>query len=186
MSKKRKRPKRATPLLQRIPEWGQIPWTTEELGAALDRAAQLHNTPHDDWNRRERGVTFQEPDGSQSRIVFNPDKMENQIMHWLHDQWRAQGLAPETVMAHSWRFFEVMGFLSAHSARLRAEGLVGEDPSDPDCVGLSHGLVQALAESPYEGVSLDRASGDPVPTFHPDRIIAVALRLDDADGDGAV
>ncbi len=166
-----------------IPEWGRIPWSLDELGATLARAAELHEIPHDDWDRAERGVTMREADGSTSRIVFNPDRLENQIMHWLHSRWHDQGLDEQTRMAHSWRLFEALAFLSTNKDRLLLEGLVMTDPDQPERAGISSGLVRALAESPYEGVKLDFGTGDPVPTFHIDRVIEMAQRFDDVSED---
>ena len=158
---------------------GEIPWSLKELGAAFAHAAVLHETPHDDWDRRPVGGG-----DSVSQIVFNPDLMDDQLMQWLMDKFKVQGLTHEEKMSHAWRFMEAQVFLKGNVARLRLETLLGDDPSDSDCTNISNGLIEALATARYEGVRLTGPEGEPAQTFHLDRIISEANRLDPADGSG--
>jgi len=145
-------------------------------------AAALHNTPHDDWNRQEAGVSIANDDGSVSRVVFNPDIMLNQVMQWLMARFRKQGLSDETKMSHAWRFMEVQAFLADHAAALRREGLVRDDATEPDCASISSALMEVLATAKYEGVRLHGPAREPVPSFHVDRVIAEAKKRDSDAG----
>jgi hypothetical protein len=162
---------------------GEIPWSLDDLGAAFERAAALHNTPHDDWERKEVGVSIADEGGSVSRLVFNPDIMLNQIMQWLMVRFQKQGLSRETKMSHAWRFMEIQALLADHDAVLRREGLVKDDPTEPDCASISSALMEVLATARYEGVRLQGPEREPVPAFHLDRVIAEAKKRD-SDGGG--
>ena len=85
MAKKKKTPSAAPSMLPNVQSMltGDIPWSADELGEVLDHASKLHNTPHDDWDRREKGINLVADDGSVSRVVFNPDMMPNQVMDFL-------------------------------------------------------------------------------------------------------
>ena len=167
----------------RIPT-GEIPWSREEMGEALSRAATLHMTPHDDWDRRQKGLDLVDDDGSVSRIIFNPDMMPNQIMDFIIARQRAKGASEEVMMSHMWRFMESMAFLKQNDARLRESELIIDDPNDPDAAMISEALIEVLATARYEGVSLQGRDGDPVRTFHVERVIAEAKRLDESDDAG--
>jgi hypothetical protein len=156
---------------------GEIPWSADELGAVLDHAVELHHTPHDDWNRREKGVNLLNDDGSVDRLRFNPDMIENQMMDYLISRLRKQGVSQPVMMSHGWRFMETMAFLNEHSKRLRQEALIVDDPNDADALMISEGLIAALATARYDGVKLQGPKREPVRTFHLERIIEEAKRL---------
>jgi hypothetical protein len=170
MAKKKKKqtstPRKA--LLDADMMTGEIPWSAEELGAVLQHAIALHHTPHDDWDRREKGINLLNDDGSVDRIRFNPDMFENQMMDFIIARLRKQGLSQDVMMSHGWRYMEATGFIAEHVKRLRQEELVIDDPDDPEASMISGGLIAALATARYEGVKLQG----------PKRIIAEAKRLD--------
>jgi hypothetical protein len=160
---------------------GEIPWTQEGLEEALAHIAKLHNTPRDDWDRRKKGITLIDDDGSLSRITFNPDMMPNQIMDFIIARGRERGESQEKIMSHSWRFMEIMGFLRDNDSRLREEKLVMDDPTDPAASMISGSLLRILATARYEGVALQGPNRDPVRSFHTDRVITEARRLAESD-----
>jgi hypothetical protein len=131
-------------------------------------------TPHDDWDRRRRGLRVEHENGSTSDLVFNPDSIENQIMFWLMDYLAAQGLDETTKACHAFRLWEVRAFLAQHHGRLRSEGLIIDDPDDPYAFLVSEALISVLATVPYEGVRLSGPEREPERTFHADRVIAEA------------
>lgn len=184
MSKKRRpqrRPRREPPLEpvndERVRS-GEIPWTVEGLGAVMMHAAELHNTPHDDWDRKEHGVSIAMEDGSVTRVVFNPDMMLNQIMQGTMVRLKKEGVSRETAMSHFWRIIEARIFLADHVGALRQSGLIVDEPADPDCANVSPGLIEVLATARYEGVRLQGPEREPVPSFHVDRVIAAAKPRD--------
>lgn len=54
---------------------GEIPWAFEGLQEVYPHATTQHALSHDDWDRRQPDVTFGEPIGGISRIVFNPENI---------------------------------------------------------------------------------------------------------------
>jgi hypothetical protein len=64
---------------------------------------------------------------------------------------------------------------------LREEKLIVDDPDDSDASMLSLGLLAALATARYEGVKLQGPKQEPQRTFHLERIVAEAKRLDAKD-----
>jgi hypothetical protein len=79
-----------------------------------------------------------------------------------------------------WRLFEALDFLLNHQDRLQEAGLIRPMADEPDGIEISSALVAALAMVPYEGARLQ--GGDPVPTFHVDRVIALAGEVESAEG----
>jgi hypothetical protein len=150
----------------------------EGLGDVLQHAVRLHHTPHDDWDRREKGINLLEDDGVVSRIRFNPDMFENQMMDYIIARLREQGLSQNVMMSHGWRYMEATAFMSQNAKRLREEGLIVDDPDDSDASMISGGLIAALATARYEGVKLQGPKREPQRTFHLERIIAEAKHLD--------
>src|SRR4051812_5661443 len=100
---------------------GTIPWSAEELEAALMHMSNLYVTPADDWDRRKLGFKLVNDDGSVSSYRFNPDHKINQILSWLIDRFREQGLTLEAAMAHCHRLLEVHAFMHNEVRRLRDE-----------------------------------------------------------------
>lgn len=162
---------------------GEIPWNFEDLGAVMTYIADLYHTPKDDWNRKRKGVSFAEPDGSVTRLEFNPDMPLNQVMLWLTDRLRSRGVSQEETMSHMWRFMEIQAFMTDHAPRLRETGLIRDDPDDPAGASISGALLKVLASARYEGVRLGGPDGDPEPTFHPERVIAEALASEDLENE---
>ena len=184
MAKKRRPPRQKQPPSDDLPpppnfaraQTGEVPWTLDGLGAVLAHAAKLHNTPHDDWNRHERGINLQHDDGSLSRLSLNPDMMTNQMGVFIVDELRKQGANPEVITCHLYRFLEAQAFLAENFARIRQEGLIVDDPTDPDASLLSAALVEVLATRSYKGARFQGPDREPVRSFHIDRVIAEAKR----------
>ena len=160
----------------KVVQSGRLPWSFKELIAALDFANHLCRTPHDDWDRRPKGVTLDCGDGIPTRLTFNPDILDNQIGLWLSHRLREQGHDYTTRMSHVWRFFEVRDFMNENQAVLRQVGLIKDAPGECGAQLISESLLKVLAESPYQGIRL--RTGERQPTFHLDRVIQAALRLD--------
>jgi hypothetical protein len=76
---------------------------------------------------------------------------ENQMMDFIIAPLRKQGLSQNEMMSHGWRYTEA--FMAQNSKRLREEGLILDDPDDPDASMLSGGFVTAVATARYDGVS---------------------------------
>jgi hypothetical protein len=127
---------------------GESPWSLIGLGEVLTHAAGLHKTPHDDWDRREKGVNLLNDDGTVSRLVFNPDMLENQVMSFIVKRLRDEGADEEMVMSHGWRFWESMAFLTQNAARLREERLVIDDPSDAEAALLFGCSIRLARRAP--------------------------------------
>lgn len=157
---------------------GRIPWSFEELIAALDFANGLLKTPQDDWERAPRGITLELEPGSLSRFVFNPDMLDNQLGLWLADRLKDQGVDETTRMSHLWRFFLIRSFMATNQAALRDAGIVKNDPEGPGSHLVSDNLFKVLATSEYEGVIGSGPEHDPIRTFHLERVIAETLQLD--------
>ncbi len=162
---------------------GQLPWSLEGLAEAIERWSELRGTPHDDWDRRRRGLLLEDDDGSKSEIVFNPDVIENQIMNWLMDRFTKHGLSQTEKVSHAWRLMEVQAFLAENHERLKLEGFIICTPEHPEAEGVSDALLSVLAGAPYEGVRLSGPKQEPHPTFHADRVIAEARSRLDSDED---
>ena len=159
---------------------GDTPWSGDELAAAFQRAAELHETPHDDWDRRPHGVKLEKPDGTLESLTFNPDMIQNQIGLWLAARFREQGLDFQTRQCHMWRFFETLTFIQDHEEQLRQSGLMRQSQEDPDAAEISEALFHVLATAKYDGVRLQR--GDPLPAFHRDRVIEQAKTMESEEG----
>lgn len=157
---------------------GRIPWSFEELSAALDFANTLLETPHDDWDRRRRGVTIEHKDGLLARFTFNPDMLDNQLGIWLSERMKDQGLDHPTRMAHVWRFFLIRAFMADNQQALRNAGIVKDDPEGSGSHLVSDNLFKVLATATYDGVMACGPEGDPVRTFHAEKVIAATLELD--------
>ncbi|NOT09865.1 MAG: hypothetical protein HOP28_16855 [Gemmatimonadales bacterium] len=159
---------------------GDTPWTLEGLGNALAHAATLHHTPRDDWDRRRRAFVVEDTAGTEREFGLNLDRIQTQLGLWLAQQLREQGVDNSTCQCHMWRLFEAIDFLLNHQDRLKEAGLIRPLADDPDGVEISPSLVAVLATAPYEGARLQ--GGDPVPTFHVDRVIIVACEEEGAEG----
>ena len=177
------------PVDLRAVEFGMIPWSLEELVATIDYATKLLNTPQDDWDRRPTRLVIEQVDGTLSGFRFNPDVIENQIGLWLSRRLEEQGYDHTTRMSHAWRFFEIRTFLNTYEARLRDVRLIRPDDESPGGTLIADALLEVLATAKYEGVRAQGPDCDPVPTFHPDRVIEAAMKRQkqedsEAFGDG--
>lgn len=145
--KKHKRNARAGFLLA---EQGRIPWTVDEYMAVLAERRRLDKTPHDDWDRRERGMLLEDREtGVVQKFVFNPDVMENQIGHFVCQRYKDK--PRHIVMAHLMRYFAMNEFFHTNQPRLMEEGLIKSDPQGEEgLVHVSEAILQELATAPYE------------------------------------
>lgn len=134
---------------------GRIPWTVDEYMTVLAERRRLEQTPHDDWDRREYGLVLTNQEtGEATRIVFNPDKVENQIAHFVRERYNAE--ARYLIMAHLLRYFTMNDFLRRNQGRLIEEGLIRPDPdSEEGRVEVSEAILFELATAPYEQLSVD-------------------------------
>lgn len=157
---------------------GRIPWSFEELTAALDFANKLLATPLDDWDRARRGMAIEHEDGSVSRFTFNPNMLDNQLGIWLAERMQDQGLDHPTRMAHVWRFFLIRSFIADNQEELRKAGIVKDDLDGTGMHLVSENLFRILATAEYDGVTTCGPEGDPMRTFQPEKVIAATLKLD--------
>lgn len=124
---------------------GEIQWSKEGLFGALERWMELKDTPHDDWDRRERGLYLVGEERT-SRIRFNPDHIENQMAFWIQEQYADQG--QEVAGSHLWRWMQVRGFLSRHHRRCEEVDLILTSSEGKEA-GISEALIEVLATEPY-------------------------------------
>lgn len=154
---------------------GTIPWTYDDLGAALEFATMLRSTPHDDWDRSPRRFGIQNDDGSVDMFQFNTDKPLNQLMGFVADRCREQDLDRTASLSHGMRMFEVLDFLQKHEARLLEAELMIEGEAEGESQLSSH-LIEVLATMPYTRPTGKDSTGGQQYTFDPDDVIIEAGR----------
>jgi hypothetical protein len=179
--KKRKRNMRGQFVLA---EQGRIPWTVEEYMTVLSERKRLDETPHDDWDRQERGLLLHNREaGIVQKILFNPDVVEKQIAYFIRERYNGQ--PHHVIMAHLMRYFAMNEFFRTNQPRLTEEGLIKSDPDRVEgLVHVSEAILEELATAPYEESYL--SDGREFWRYDRERIIERALarkqREDEAEG----
>jgi hypothetical protein len=141
---------------------GSIPWSAAEYWALLREGERLHALPHDDWDRRPRGVVV--PGGS--RIGLMPDSLVAQMGLYLVERYR--DLPYETSMSHVYRWLTIAEFLKMHRDRLRADEMIvqGAEPRD---LRVSVDLIEVLAVARYNATFKDGT--EDVTTFDYEEVV---------------
>jgi hypothetical protein len=151
---------------------GRIPWSADEYMVVLNYRKQLGETPHDDWDRRDRGILIAHSDGWAEKYLFNPDAAENQIAYFVRERYRGQ--PHHVVMTHLMRYFAMNKFFHTHQSRLHEEALIRSDPDGVEGqVEVAAAIVEELATAPYEQHHVD-SDGHEYWTYEPEAIIARA------------
>lgn len=157
---------------------GEIPWSLEELMDAIERAGSLLDTPHDDWDRRERGLIMLDGEtGERSKLVFNPDVLDNQIAHFLMSRFRERGYDLVTKQSHLFRFMTIRAFLASQAQALINDGLVRQE-SDAQLVEVSEALLAVLTESRYDAVTENPETGQVERSFDYEAVVFRAKARD--------
>lgn len=132
---------------------GEIPWSLDEQTNAIGQANWLHETPHDDWDRKKREFSIADypNDGDVSKFRLNVDNFDNQLMGFLVGQNREQEYDQTTAMSHMWRLMEIQIFIADHFEDLQRDGLIRDCDDNPEMAEFSGALLEVLAVDPYQG-----------------------------------
>jgi len=167
------------PFLDPVVLNGEIPWTLNGLQEVLAHMMELSRTPHDDWDRRKRSMLLEEEDGSVSELRFNPDNIQVQVHSFMRERLREAGEDERTVMSHMMRFMQIQSWLSRNHATLESLDLIRSTDED---LQMSEYLLEELATSRYEAISVHPETGEEEPSFD---LVAIAQRVKEREARGS-
>ncbi len=157
-----------------LAEQGRIPWSAEEYMVVVNERRRLEHTPHDDWDRREKGFFIHDRDtGIVQKFAWNPDIVENQIGYFVRERYKDQ--PHHVIVSHLMRYFAMNEFFRTNQPRLMEEGLIRSDPGGVEgVVEVSGAILEELATAPYEESYL--SDGREFWRYDRERIIERALK----------
>jgi len=150
---------------------GTVPWSAKECAEVMEWYHRTITTPKDDWDLDERGLQFPDGEGKVSALTFNMFHPINQFGFYM-----AKRYAPDVMPYHTYRFMQIMDFLSEHQQDLLREGLArygGEEFSE-----VRGEVLEALCILPFTKSTKCDDGGESY-TFDYEEVVSKARELID-------
>jgi len=150
---------------------GTVPWSARECAEVMEWYHRTITTPKDDWDLDERGLLFQDAEGKVSELRFNMFQPMNQFGFYMTRRY-----APDVMPYHTYRFMQIMDFLSEHQQDLLRDGLArhgGEEFSE-----VRGEVLEALCTLPFTKCTKSDDGGESY-TFDYEEVVSKARDLID-------
>jgi hypothetical protein len=150
---------------------GTVPWSAKECAEVMEWYHRTITMPKDDWDLDERGLLLQDADGKVSALKFNMFQPVNQFGFYM-----AKRYSPDVMPYHTYRFMQIMDFLSEHQQDLFRDGFArhgGEEFSE-----IRGEVLEALCTLPFTKSRKSEDGGEWY-TFDYEEVVSEAHELAD-------